>query len=114
MSGRPMISFAIVNWRGGSIFEQCLASIAAEVEANQDLPCEVVVVDNGSTHEEIRFLYKYPFVRVIRNDRNVGYAIGTNQSLGRAAVRWPRAGGGSERYLGLRRGCIVTSRNTSS
>ncbi len=76
-----MISFAIVNWKGGRIFEQCLASIAGEVEANHELPCEVVVVDNGSSHEEIRFLYKYPFVRVIRNDRNVGYAIGTNQSL---------------------------------
>ena len=37
MSGRPMISFAILNWKGGSVFEQCLASIAAEVEANQDL-----------------------------------------------------------------------------
>lgn len=81
MSGRPMISFAIVNWKGGSVFEQCLASIAAEVEANQDLRCEVVVIDNGSTYQEIRFLYKYPFVRVIRNDRNVGYALGMNQCL---------------------------------
>ncbi len=41
-----MISFAIVNWKGGSIFEQCLASIAAEVEGNRDLPCELVAVDN--------------------------------------------------------------------
>jgi N-acetylglucosaminyl-diphospho-decaprenol L-rhamnosyltransferase len=81
MSGPPVISFAIVNWKGGSIFERCLASIAAEVEANKDLRCEVVVVDNGSALQEIRFLYKYPFVRVLRNDRNEGYATGTNQSL---------------------------------
>jgi hypothetical protein len=46
-----MISFAIVNWKGGSGFG--LACIAAEVEANRDLPCELVAVDNGSTRQAL-------------------------------------------------------------
>ena len=46
-----MISFAIVNWKGGSVFDS--ASTAAEVEANRDLPYELMAVDNGSTREAL-------------------------------------------------------------
>ncbi len=41
----------------------------------------MIVVDNGSTDETPRRLEEYPWVRVIRNDRNLGYVRGNNAGI---------------------------------
>jgi N-acetylglucosaminyl-diphospho-decaprenol L-rhamnosyltransferase len=74
------ISFAIVNWKGGSVFEKCVASIE-EAIAGSSLVCEVVVVDNGSAEKELAFLSKYTNIVLVRNPTNLGFARGTNQSI---------------------------------
>ncbi|MCL5947710.1 MAG: glycosyltransferase [Actinobacteria bacterium] len=40
---------------------------------------EVIVVDNGSTDGTQEYLGRYPWVKVVRNDRNLGFAAGNNK-----------------------------------
>jgi len=81
------ISFAIVNWQGGSVFEKCIASIHNVIE-NSSLQCEIVVVDNGSEYGDTAFLKDDENVILIRNQTNVGFAKGTNQSIEKCQGRY--------------------------
>lgn len=78
------ISFAIVNWKGGSVFEKCVASIEDAIAASS-LVCEVVIVDNESADRELDFLTKYTNILLLRNRRNVGFARGVNQSIAKSS-----------------------------
>ncbi len=61
--------------------QTCLISI----ERYTSEPYEIIIVDNGSTDDTPAFLKQYrarhPNVRVIRNEKNVGFAAGNNQAL---------------------------------
>ncbi|HVO85374.1 MAG TPA: glycosyltransferase family 2 protein [Syntrophobacteria bacterium] len=81
------ISFAIVNWKGGAVFEKCIASVR-EAKDGSPLRCEIVVVDNASTEEELTFLRECGEVTLIRNARNLGFARGTNQSIERCRGKY--------------------------
>jgi O-antigen biosynthesis protein len=62
---------------------QCLRSLLREVDFSD---AEVVVVDNASTDETARVLAHFEgFVRVVRNDRNLGFVEACNR--GAAAAR---------------------------
>lgn len=74
------ISFAIVNWQGGVVFEKCIASIHNVIK-NSPLQCEIVIVDNGSKKEELAFLNNDRNMLLMHNQTNVGFAKGTNQSI---------------------------------
>jgi GT2 family glycosyltransferase len=72
------VSVVIVNWNGRHYLETCLASLAA-----QSYPAtEIILVDNGSTDGSVAWVAEYhPFVRLICNERNLGFAAGNNQGL---------------------------------
>jgi GT2 family glycosyltransferase len=58
--------------------ERYLPSVVAHTEGD----AEVVVADNGSTDDSLQWLrLNYPDVRVIRLDRNYGFAGGYNRAL---------------------------------
>jgi GT2 family glycosyltransferase len=72
------VSVVILNWNGRKHLEQFLPSVLSTDYPNY----EVVVADNGSTDDSIDFLIaKYPSVRIIRLEKNYGYAKGYNMAL---------------------------------
>lgn len=72
------LSVVILNWNGRHHLERYLPSVVAHTEGD----AEVVVADNGSTDDSLQWLrLNYPDVRVIRLDRNYGFAGGYNRAL---------------------------------
>lgn len=74
----PKIAIVILNWNGQKFLEQFLPSVFLTTYYSY----EVVVADNGSTDSSVQFLEKnYPAVRIIRLDKNYGFAGGYNRAL---------------------------------
>lgn len=72
------LSVVILNWNGRRHLERYLPSVVAHTEGD----AEVVVADNGSTDDSLQWLrLNYPDVRVMRLDRNYGFAGGYNRAL---------------------------------
>ncbi len=68
----------ILNWNGVAHLRRFLPSVVAAAPAG----VEVVVADNGSTDDSVAVLTaEFPTVRVIRLDRNYGFAGGYNRAL---------------------------------
>ena len=67
------LSVVILNWNGRHHLERYLPSVVTHTEGD----AEVIVADNGSTDDSLQWLrLTYPDVRVIRLDRNYGFAGG--------------------------------------
>jgi GT2 family glycosyltransferase/glycosyltransferase involved in cell wall biosynthesis len=78
-------SIIILNWNGRELLEECLPSVVAAVEFDNQNH-EIIVVDNGSTDESIRFLKnQFPQVKVVALDRNYGFGEGNNIGVKAAA-----------------------------
>lgn len=72
------LSVVILNWNGRRHLERYLPSVVTHTDGD----AEVVVADNGSTDDSLQWLrLNYPDVRVIRLDRNYGFAGGYNRAL---------------------------------
>ncbi len=79
------LSVVILNWNGRRHLERYLPSVVAHTEGD----AEVVVADNGSTDDSLQWLrLNYPDVRVIRLDRNYGFAGGYNRALKEVASEY--------------------------
>jgi len=80
--GQMKASVIVLAWNGREYLEACLSAVFA-----QDYPdFEVIVVDNGSTDGSADFVAeRFPQARLIRNERNLGFAAGNNVGL-RAAT----------------------------
>lgn len=76
MTPPPVIDVVIVNWNTGSCLRDCLASVrgSAGVELGS-----VVVVDNDSRDGSVDDLPDDLPLTVVRNLRNVGFAVACNQ-----------------------------------
>ena len=69
----------IVNWNTAQLLERCLTSLAAAFDG---LSVRTVVVDNASTDRSAEMVArKFPWVELIHNQENVGYARANNQAL---------------------------------
>ncbi len=80
------LSIIIVNWNTKEYLLPCVRSI---FENEQGMDGEVVVVENGSqdgSADEIR--KTFPFVHIIENERNLGFAKAVNQGLQKASGRY--------------------------
>ena len=68
----------ILNWNGVDHLRRFLPSVMAAAPAG----VEVVVADNGSTDGSVAVLgSEFPTVRIVRLDRNYGFAGGYNRAL---------------------------------
>jgi hypothetical protein len=79
----PKISVVIVNYNGIAYLEPCLSSIEKQTYPS----FEVILVDNGSSDGSVDLVKgRFPSVRVIVNERNLGFAeannVGINASEG--------------------------------
>ena len=82
---RGEVAFLIVYWLG----ERCLEKSLACVLAQQDAAADVFVLDNGSKaglSEDIQS--RFPSVRFIRSEVNLGFAGGNNRLL-KEAIGYP-------------------------
>jgi GT2 family glycosyltransferase len=75
------ISIVIVTWNCKAHAEECLMSLAAQ---KTDLNVEVIVVDNASVDGTPDFIEgRFPSVRLIRSDTNLGFARANNVGIER-------------------------------
>ena len=76
---KKKVAIVILNWNGAALMERFLPSV---VRYSPEEMAEVVVADNGSTDGSLALLAeKFPSVRVVRFDRNYGFAEGYNRAL---------------------------------
>ena len=78
---RP-VSIIVLCWNRWGLTRRCLDSLRAHTDLDR---AEVLVVDNGSTDETPERLREIPWIRTIRNSRNLGFVRGNN--VGIAAAR---------------------------
>jgi GT2 family glycosyltransferase len=70
------MAVAVVSFNTRELLEPCLHSVLAAG------PSEAVVVDNGSTDGSIELVRsRFPDMRLIVNERNVGYGAAANQAI---------------------------------
>jgi len=71
------LAVAILNWNGKNWLEKFLPSVV-RFSPN----AEIYVIDNFSNDDSINFLQNnFPTVKIIKNDRNYGFAGGYNEGL---------------------------------
>jgi GT2 family glycosyltransferase len=74
----PRVTVVIPNWNGAAHLPVCLQSLRAQTVRD----FEVILVDNASTDDSMRLLARdFPEVRVIRLERNHGFAGACNVGL---------------------------------
>ena len=80
--GRPLVSIIILSYRRPTLLNRAIATATG-----QDWPCtEVIVVDNKSDESDsiAAVTASYPTVRLLCNQRNLGFAGGMNAGIAAA------------------------------
>jgi GT2 family glycosyltransferase len=82
----PVVSAIVVNWNGGAMLQDALASLFAQTWS----ALEVILVDNASTDGSVEQAIRCFGTRlvVIRNARNEGFARGNNLGFEAAKGDW--------------------------
>jgi len=74
-----MVSVILINYNTFGLTSACLRSIYAQTKA---VAFEVLLVDNASTERDpADFLLEFPALKLIRSDKNRGFAGGNNLGL---------------------------------
>lgn len=81
-SRRSDLDVIVLDLDGGSMLEECLAS----VEAQRTAPARIIVWDNGSREPVSSRLGVRSAVDVFRAERNLGFAGGMNAALGESTA----------------------------
>jgi len=80
------LSVIIVNYNVKYFLEQCLHSVK---RAGAELSTEVFVVDNNSVDGSASMVQeKFPSVKLIRNDENLGFSVANNQAIRESCGRY--------------------------
>lgn len=82
------VSVVIVNFNMKGQIDRCLASLFEDIRG-ENLSVDVVVVDNASTDGSRELLKeKYPQVRLLAQEKNIGFGAAQNIGLGSAEARY--------------------------
>jgi GT2 family glycosyltransferase len=77
----PKAAIIILNWNGYKDTAECLLSLKNLDYTNH----EIIIVDNGSADgSPDRIKKEFPYVALIRNSKNLGFAEGSNAGIRRA------------------------------
>lgn len=82
LSGPGTVAVIVVNWNRRALLLECLRSLTTR----QDVPFEVILVDNGSSDGSVEAAMEFAGVapyglRVIRNRENRGFCGANNQGI---------------------------------
>jgi len=81
MSKPVTVSCIVVNWNGGAMLRDCLASIAAQDLVDR----EVILVDNGSSDGSCAEAERaFPDITILRQTDNLGFAEANNRAMAAA------------------------------
>jgi GT2 family glycosyltransferase len=96
--GGVVLSIVIVSWNTRELLARCLASLDAQPfdvrrasvqDGRACPPAEVIVVDNASDDgSAVLVRQRFPWVRLIPNASNVGFAVACNQAMRLAGGRY--------------------------
>jgi GT2 family glycosyltransferase len=85
-TGTPQLSVSIVSYRTPGLLSACLSTLEAERER---IDLDVIVVDNASADGSAELVERdFPWVRLVRNQRNVGFGAAHNAALRLARGRY--------------------------
>ncbi len=74
----PLVFIVVLNWNGRQYLQDCLSSLLAIEYSN----FEILLVDNNSHDGSISFVKSsWPNVKIIRNDKNLGFSEGNNVGI---------------------------------
>ena len=74
----PRVSIIILNWNSYEVTRDCLVSLGRSDYAN----FEIILVDNGSRDSSPdRLSREFPSVRLIKNNKNLGFTGGNNVGM---------------------------------
>jgi GT2 family glycosyltransferase len=80
------ISVVIVGWNAKHYLELCLDSL---VTAPPSRSTEIIVVDNASSDGSVEMIEtRFPHVKLIRSDQNLGFAKGNNVAIRQCQGRY--------------------------
>ncbi len=84
-SRKVLISVVVLNWNGVQFLKDCFDSIKNQTFRD----FETILVDNASSDSSVEFAKKnYPFVKIIRNRENVGFAKANNIGFKESRGEW--------------------------
>lgn len=73
-----LVSVIVPSWNTRELLRACLESLKGSLPPSS----EVIVVDNGSRDGSARMVHEqFPWVRLVRNARNTGFAHACNQGV---------------------------------
>jgi GT2 family glycosyltransferase len=73
----PKVTVVIVNWNGERFLERCLSALLAQTVA----PHEIILVDNASSDASLDIVRRFPSVRLLVQNENLGFARGNNLAI---------------------------------
>lgn len=73
----PLVSVVIPNYNGQEVIQNCLASVFDCGYEN----LQVIIVDDSSSDDSVKIVTKFSQVKIIRNDRNLGFARTVNTGI---------------------------------
>ncbi|MBU0625206.1 glycosyltransferase family 2 protein [Patescibacteria group bacterium] len=80
------LSIVILNWKVRDLLRKCLTSV---FKYTSGLTFEIYVVDNASGDGSVEMVQQeFPTVKLIANDKNLGFSAGNNQALRQASGDW--------------------------
>lgn len=106
------LTVIVVNWNTRALLARCLESLPPTVQDPISSPAglpqtsdmarktvEVIVVDNASSDGSAHMVReRFPWVHLIENEENVGFAVANNQAI-RQSGAFPERGAGSKYIL---------------
>ena len=73
------VAVIILNWNGAKLLRRYLPSV---IEGTDAAIADVIVADNGSSDDSLQVLQReFPEVKVLKFDRNYGFAEGYNRAI---------------------------------
>jgi len=76
------LSIVTVSWNTRDLLDRCLTTVKQELDSLSDVESEVFLIDNDSHDGSADMVAKnHPWVRLVRNQSNLGFAKANNQAL---------------------------------
>jgi GT2 family glycosyltransferase len=80
-----VLSIIIVNYNAKNVLRNCLKSIT---DSNFSFPFEVTIIDNASNESIAELVMEFPFIQLIVNEKNYGFASANNRSIAKAKGKY--------------------------